>query len=127
MKDFSKIKEDIQFLKGNKREIAEALLEKAQFMDSQLTSLQETLKKKGWVEEYQNGANQKGFKKCSEGESYIALSKVYASVMKQIEALLPDLTQQKDFFDFVNGRDLDKGEKQTLVDFINKGKPIEKR
>ena len=95
MKDFKRIKENIELLSGSKKEIASALLEKAVFMDSELMELQKVLKKKGWVEEYQNGQNQKGLKKCSEGESYIQLSKVYASVMKQIESILPEADNQE--------------------------------
>lgn len=90
MKSFAKTKKEIEKLPENKKERAMALLAKAEFMEAELQKLEEIIETKGWVEPYQNGANQKGFKKCSEGETYIALSKNYAGIMKQLEDFIPD-------------------------------------
>lgn len=87
-KSFADTQSEICRLSGGKRERAERLFEKAVFMDEQMQFLQECLAKKGWVEEYQNGENQRGMKKSSEADVYIALSKNYMSIMKQLDELV---------------------------------------
>ena len=70
------------------RQIAMNLLDKAMFMETEMCKLQKILKVKGWTEEYKNGANQFGLKKCSEGEVYIALTKNYTNTMKLLRDML---------------------------------------
>ena len=48
------------------------------------------IREKGFVEEYQNGANQFGVKKCSEVEIYNTMIKNYSSIVKQLVDLLPN-------------------------------------
>lgn len=55
----------------------------------ELDDLQAKLEKDGWTSEYQNGQNQWGTKKSPEAETYIALSKNYAAVIKQLTELVP--------------------------------------
>ena len=88
--DFKKIKTKLEELTPEKREIAETLLDKAEFMAVELAKLQEIIKEKGWTEEYQNGANQRGVKKSSEGETYNVVLKNYNSTLAAICKLLPD-------------------------------------
>lgn len=59
-------------------------------MAESLDELQETIREKGFTEEYQNGANQHGIKKCSEVEIYNTMIKNYMGVIKQLVDLLPD-------------------------------------
>ena len=47
------------------------------------------IEKDGWTSEYQNGQNQWGTKKSPEAETYIALSKNYAAIIKQLTELVP--------------------------------------
>ena len=84
LKSFTETSHEISLLSGGKRERAERLFEKAAFMDAQMIKLQKILAKKGWTEDYQNGANQKGLKKSSEADVYLALSKNYMAIMKQL-------------------------------------------
>lgn len=86
--NFDKVENEISNLSEAKRQLAWNLLDKAKFMEVELAKLQAIIQEKGWTEEYRNGANQFGLKKCSEGEVYIALSKNYSNIMKQIEAML---------------------------------------
>lgn len=65
------------------------LIEKAAFMSIELDDLQETIEQEGWTSEYKNGENQYGTKKSPEAETYIALSKNYAAVIKQLVDLVP--------------------------------------
>lgn len=87
-----------------------SLVDEAAFMAASLYELRVIINNKGYTEEYQNGQNQKGIKKCSEVEIYMQLSKNYMSIIKQLTELLPkaDLTKvEKDdgYDDFVNGRE----------------------
>ena len=86
--NFSKVKKEIAQLSDGKKQLAMNLLNKAQFMETELLKLQASLIEKGWTEEYKNGANQFGVKKSSEGEIYIALTKNYATIMKQLHDIL---------------------------------------
>lgn len=87
---FKNIKKAIQSLSEEKKEIAEALLDKVEFMEAELDKLQTILKKKGWTEAYQNGANQSGMKKSSEAEVYNNLIKNYNATLKAILDMLPE-------------------------------------
>ena len=101
---FKAIKDEIDRLPDSKAELGRSLLEKARFMDQGLDELQEAIKENGWVERYQNGANQFGLKKSSHADVYNVLIKNYNSTIKQILDLLPD----------------EKGEEDELLDFIRK-------
>ena len=88
--DQKPIKALIGTLPDAKKSIANGLLDKAVFMDEELLKLQKILKEKGWVEEYQNGENQRGLKKSSEADVYNAMIKNYNATLKQIADLFPD-------------------------------------
>ncbi|MEJ8735334.1 hypothetical protein [Mediterraneibacter sp. ICN-202921] len=89
----------------------DSLVEEAAFMAASLYELRKIIDEKGYTEEYQNGANQKGVKKCSEVEIYNTMIKNYSSVVKQLTDLLPKeqtkgIAPVNDGFEeFVNGRD----------------------
>lgn len=96
--------------KKTKRSV-DSLVDEAAFMAASLYELRKIIDEKGYTEEYQNGANQKGIKKCSEVEIYNTMIKNYSSVVKQLTDLLPK-DQEKGktppsdgFEDFINGRD----------------------
>ena len=84
---------------GAKKELLTNLIRKAEFMNGELQKLQEIIKEKGWVEEYQNGQNQKGLKKSSEGDTYNQLIKNYAALMRQIADNLPAEKDKEDELD----------------------------
>lgn len=68
---------------------AKSLINNAAFMHASIEELQEAINEKGYVEEYSNGANQKGFKKRNEVEIYNTMIKNYAAIMKQLTDLIP--------------------------------------
>ena len=82
-------------LDENKRKLVTPLIEKAAFMSVELDDLQETIEQDGWTSEYKNGENQYGTKKSPEAETYIALSKNYAAVIKQLTDLVPAAKRKK--------------------------------
>lgn len=92
------------------KKAVDSLVDEAAFMAASLYELREIINEKGYVETYQNGANQKGVKKCSEVEIYNTMIKIYSSVVKQLTDLIPkkqeDTGEISDGFDdFVNNRD----------------------
>lgn len=96
MRLFTKTKKKIKTLAPDKQERANKLLEKIIFMDAQLSELQEVIEEKGWTEEYQNGANQFGIKKSTEGDVYNTLIKNYTTAMKNLNDMLPEGGDEQD-------------------------------
>ena len=82
-------------LDENKKKLVTPLIEKAAFMSVELDDLQKTIEQDGWTSEYKNGENQYGTKKSPEAETYIALSKNYAAVIKQLTDLVPAAKRKK--------------------------------
>lgn len=101
--NFAEISAKIRTLEGGKRELAESLFNKLKFIDCEIEKLQEVLLVKGWVEPYQNGANQGGMKKSSEGEAYNSLIKSYNMLIKQLSDLLPEKVESDELVDFLKG------------------------
>ena len=92
------------------KKAVDSLIDEAAFMSASLYELRETINEKGYVETYQNGANQRGIKKCSEVEIYNTMIKNYSSVVKQLTNLIPkknDSSGEKTdgFEEFVISRD----------------------
>lgn len=114
-----------QIIKAEKRKLAgiytrldkktkksvDSLIDEAAFMAASLYELRQIIDEKGYTEEYQNGANQKGTKKCSEVEIYNTMIKIYMATVKQLTDLLPKEqakaaeTASDGFEEFVGGRD----------------------
>ena len=90
-----RLKEIFAELEENKRNLVTPLIEKAAFMSIELDDLQETIEQDGWTSEYKNGENQYGTKKSPEADTYIALSKNYAAVIKQLTDLVPAAKRKK--------------------------------
>lgn len=89
------------------KKLTVSLIDNAAFMSTSLEELQKIINKKGYTEEYQNGANQKGVKKTSEVELYNTMIKNHMQIMKQLCELLPkDIPQEDDdgFGSFLNDR-----------------------
>ena len=88
-KELRKLKKIFKDIEEDKRQTVDKLIDNAAFMAESLDKLQTIINEKGFVEEYKNGANQSGMKKCSEVDIYNTMIKNYASVMKQLLDLLP--------------------------------------
>lgn len=80
----------------NQRAIALPLIQNAAFMKVTLEDLQEIIKREGVTETYQNGANQFGVKQSASLQSYNALVKNYAAVVKTLDKLLPYMSRKID-------------------------------
>ena len=91
-KELKKLEKIFKDIEPEKAQTVEKLISNAAFMAESLDELQEKIREKGFTEEYQNGANQYGVKKCSEVEIYNTMIKNYSSVIKQLVDLLPNGT-----------------------------------
>lgn len=105
-KELKKLKKIFKDIEPGKRQTVEKLISNAAFMAESLDDLQEIIREKGFVEEYQNGANQYGVKKCSEVEIYNTMIKNYSSIIKQLVDLLPSEAKSSgdELLDFISGR-----------------------
>lgn len=105
-KELTKLKKIFKNIEPDKEKIVEKLISNAAFMAESLEELQEAIREKGFVEEYHNGANQSGIKKCSEVEIYNTMIKNYSSVIKQLVDLLPNGTKIEgdELLDFISGK-----------------------
>ena len=94
-------------LEAKTKKSVSSLIDNAAFMAASLYDLRKIINEKGYVEEYQNGQNQKGIKKCSEVEIYNTMIKNYMACIKQLTDLLPKQKEKEPddgFDDFVNAR-----------------------
>lgn len=105
-KELAKLKKIFKNIEPDKAKIVENLIANAAFMAASLEELQDIINEKGYTEEYQNGANQFGVKKCSEVEIYNTMIKNYSSVIKQLVDLLPNggASGGDELLDFISGR-----------------------
>lgn len=105
-KELNKLKKIFKDIEPDKAKIVEKLISNAAFMAESLDDLQEIIREKGFTEEYHNGANQSGVKKCSEVEIYNTMIKNYSSVIKQLVDLLPEGAKGggDELLDFISGR-----------------------
>ena len=103
-KELQKLKKIFKDIEPGKQKTVEKLIANAAFMAESLDELQDTIREKGFVEEYHNGANQSGIKKCSEVEIYNTMIKNYSSIIKQLVDLLPNDSKNSgdELLDFIN-------------------------
>ena len=97
-------------LESKTKKSVSSLIDNAAFMAASLYELHRDINAAGYTEEYHNGANQTGVKRSAKVDIYIQVEKNYASVIKQLTALLPKedkLKGKKDdgFENFVNSRE----------------------
>ena len=103
-KELTKLKKIFKDIEPDKQQTVEKLISNAAFMAESLDKLQAIINEKGFVEEYQNGANQSGVKKCSEVDIYNTMIKNYTSVIKQLLDLLPSGSGNNDeLLEFLGG------------------------
>ena len=102
--ELKKLNKIFKNIDKDKRIVVANLIENAAFMSEELNKLQEVIKEKGCVEQYQNGANQHGRKKSAEVDVYNSMVKNYSTVIKQLLDLLPDNDNEKnELLEFMRG------------------------
>ena len=76
-------------LDSNKLSVVSPLINRAAFITVSLEDLEEDLNENGWVEAYQNGANQGGMKKSAAADVHISLTKNLNAITKQLLEIVP--------------------------------------
>ena len=109
-KEYKKLSGIYTKLNTKTKKSINSLMNEAAFMSASLYELRQIINAKGYTEEYQNGANQKGVKKSSEIEIYNTMIKNYSAVMKQLTDLLPKeepkvKIENDGFDDFIDSRE----------------------
>lgn len=84
----------VEFLKNkaideDKLNIALELVKDVAYMTVKTAELKKDVDRYGMVEEYQNGANQRGRKKSACFEAYLNMTKQKSALIKQLTDLLP--------------------------------------
>ena len=111
-KEEDRLNEIFKDIDDKKKRTVKSLISSAAFMAISIKELEGIINVKGYTEEYQNGANQRGVKKCSEVEIYNNMIKNHMSCIKQLTDLLPKNNQTSnsagdgdDFDDFLQEKD----------------------
>ena len=94
-KEFKRIFNYFEKLDESEKSIIHPLIQNAAFMRVTLEDLQQIIAEQGPVEAYQNGANQHGVKQSAALQSYNALVKNYAAVLKNLFTWLPPADRPK--------------------------------
>ena len=94
----------------NKKKLAAGLIERAAFMRIECEGLEADLIENGWTEQFQQSEKLEPYDRARpQGQAYQQLNANYQKVIKQLDALLPQVKQSgredDGFADFVNGRD----------------------
>ena len=76
-------------LEPNKLQTCQALIDRAAFITISLEDLEAQLNETGWVEYYQNGESQSGWKKAAAADCHISLTKNLNTIIKQLLELVP--------------------------------------
>ncbi len=87
--EFDRLKAYFEDLDENKKAVLLPLIQNAAFMKITLEDLQALVQQDGLIDQYQNGASQNGLKQSAALQSYNALIKNYAGVLKTIFGYLP--------------------------------------
>ena len=95
-KELQRIAERFSKTDGNRKAIIEPLIQNAAFMRIALEDLQEIINRDGVTETYKNGENQYGVKQSAAVQSYNALIKNYAAVIKTLESIVPPEERKKE-------------------------------
>jgi hypothetical protein len=88
-KEINRLKKIFTNLEKNKLDTVMPLIRNAAFMSVTLDELQKDINEKGVIDKYQNGEHQFGTKKNPQVEVHIAMTKNYASIIKQLVELVP--------------------------------------
>lgn len=94
-KEFNRLKRIYKDLDKNKLQAVAALMKNAAWMAVTLDELQAIIDVEGYVEEYQNGANQHGKKQSEAVKTHIAMTKNQASIMKVLADLAPPVKKRE--------------------------------
>jgi len=88
-KEITRLKRILKDLDKNKFDLVLPLIKRAAAMSVYLDELEETINNDGYTQEYQNGIHQRGITQSADVQTYLAMSKIYQSITKQLYDLVP--------------------------------------
>ncbi len=105
--NLAKLQEIFKDLSAENRTVVDKTIESVAFMTVELQDLEKTITANGLVEEYRNGAYQKGTKVSSLANNYNPIKKTYLADIKFLTALIniennPDSADS--LMDFINSK-----------------------
>lgn len=89
-KEIQKYRKIFRDIDEDRKKAVEKLIENVAFMTATLEDLQEEINENGYIEEYQNGEFQCGYKESAAVKVYNSLIRNYNTSIKQILDQLPD-------------------------------------
>ena len=98
----ARLEELFNDLESNKKQTCLALIDRAAFITVSLEDLEVHLNKHGWVEYYQNGETQSGWKKSAAADCHISLTKNLNTIIKQLLELVPPAQQRSKLEELMN-------------------------
>ena len=90
--DLSKV---VEVVSDRKKSLAISLINQIAFMHASIEELEEIINANGYVEVYQNGANQSGVKKSSEVEVFNSMSQRFNQAVSTLLSMIPDETKKE--------------------------------
>jgi len=87
--EVARLKRILKDLDKNKLDLVLPLIKRAASLSVYLEELEEIINNEGYVQEYQNGANQKGITQSAEVQTYAVFLKTYHTIIKQLCDLAP--------------------------------------
>lgn len=102
-KEQKRLQKIFSTLDGNKLQLAMRLIERASFLKVEIEDLENHLQSHGWIDVYQNGDTQFGFKKSPQNETIINLSKQYTTIISKLMDYVPQAQKSNSKLDaFLN-------------------------
>jgi hypothetical protein len=96
-KEIRRLKKVLRDVDKNLLQTVEPLIRNAAFMSVTLDELQDIINEEGYVDEYQNGENQKGRKQSEPVKIHIAMTRNHAAIMKQLADMTPPVPKKSDW------------------------------
>lgn len=102
--ELKRIRQSLKMIEEATMSNVEGLIESAAFHRVAIMELEQIIARDGYVDSYQNGANQKGLKKSSAVEIYDRMINTYLKIVKQLCDLMPSesaFDPGKELLDFI--------------------------
>lgn len=108
-KEKARLEKFYKNMEPSKKGICAGLIERAAFMRIECDELEKFLIENGWTEKFQQSPACEPYDRARpQGQAYQTLNANYQKIIKQLDALLPEVKaapESDGFDDFVNGRD----------------------
>jgi len=101
-KEIKKLNKLFENIASNKKSLIENLINQSAWLSVTIAELEESINEDGLLEVFEQGI-QKFQRENSNTKTIISLQKNYLAIIKQLNELLPEETEQDDVDTFLNG------------------------